>query len=251
MELAAHYSCLKFFKTILETPGVHISHIQQKGLQQQSWLDITEYESCEPGNRRDRSVLMFLSLVEKRVFQDNEASSIFMMPVIKKWVKAKLFVNCPILFLWAIFRCIHVMTFYIVATAGGAEIPRIYTLNEGVVTHDNNTTTTIFNISQHSQMTNCKTFVYFSKMTLPYWVAYFCVQIFGGIVVVFDVVEISINMCKKRYKWRKTPKGTKKCFVNETFYRFVEEFDIKCFKTNLEGISPFCRATDINVFNFW
>ena len=230
LELAAHYSCLKFFKAILETPGVHISHIEQKGIQQQSWLDITEYESFETGNRRDRSVLMFLSLVEKRIFQDNEASNVFMMPVIKKWVKAKLLVNFPILFLWAIFRSIHVMTFYIVATAGGAETPRMYTINQSIVTtRDDNITTTTFNLSHFSRVTNCKTYVYYSKETWSYWVAVACVQVFGAIVVLFDILEVSINMCRKKYRWRKTPKGSKKCFVNETFYRFVQEIRQKMF----------------------
>ena len=220
LELAAHYSCLKFFKSILETPGVHTSCIQQKGIQEQSWIDVTEYESFEKNNRRNRAPLVFLSLVEKRIFQDDQASKLFTSPFIKKWVKAKLLMNSPVLILWAIFRFLHFISFYIAATAGGDETARIFYINENFATKTGfNTTTMTYNVSEIHSLTHCNTYIYFSKRSNKYWLAVISVWTFGSIIVLFDIIELSVNYCRKAYKWSRTPRGRKKYFVNETFYR--------------------------------
>lgn len=221
VELAAHYSCLRFFTAIVETPGVHMSHIEQKGIQQHAWVDVTEYESFGKGCRRDRSPLKFLSLVDKRIFQDEEASQIFTTCMVKKWVRYKLLINSPILLLWTLFRFVHVTAFYIVVTVGKGESPRIETLNNTIITLINNITTTSFNASQISMKTGCNTYIYFSYDSVEYWIAVVVVQICSYIVLLFDVIEFCVNRCKKTHRWRRTPKGRKKCFVNETFYRSV------------------------------
>ncbi len=240
LELAAHFSCLRFFKVLMETPGVHTIQVEQKGIQQQAWLDITDYESFDEGNRRDRSPLFLFSLVEKKIFQDDEASEVFRSPVMKKWMRAKLIMNCPLLLLWILFRITHTIAFYVVATAGGEETPRLL-----LFTH-RDTVTLAANSSNPDEpagshvKTNCSTYIYFPKESGFYWTAVTAVYACGSIVLLFDVTEYIIKRCKNLDRLRKTPKGTKKYFVNETFYRFVG-FVLKTIFSQVTHDSFACR----------
>ena len=65
MELAVNLGCLCLYECMQLTPGVYVTKTLDKGVLKEEWIDVTEYETYEPGHRRVKSPIFLFSFLDK------------------------------------------------------------------------------------------------------------------------------------------------------------------------------------------
>ena len=102
LEMAANLGCLLLFKAIHLTPDVYVQNIIKRGVYIESWIDVTEYESYELGNRRYKAPLRLFAHLDKNVASSGKHGDILHCDLIKVWLEAKS--NCmqiPLILMFA------------------------------------------------------------------------------------------------------------------------------------------------------
>lgn len=115
LEMAAHLGTFLIFHTIFETKGVYLTRESVQGIYTTQWFDVTDYESCHPGNRRNKSPLLSLTLVDKckvgcphaRELLTNSPAGLIM----RKWIDIKMACNRPLTLVWFLIRVINAGVF--------------------------------------------------------------------------------------------------------------------------------------------
>ena len=114
LEFAVHLGCIKLFDAIFNTDGVYLTKDERKGFYNVKEYDITEYESYSCNNRRDRSPMLLLTNVDRKVLTDENAVRILTKGPTDIWANAKLKCNAPFIFIWASLRFLCILCFYVI-----------------------------------------------------------------------------------------------------------------------------------------
>ncbi len=89
MEMAANLGCITLYEAIHLTPDVFVTKIIDKGSFKEEWIDITEYETYEAGNRRNLSPVVILSFLEKQIAFGKTPEDILKCQTINMWMDMK------------------------------------------------------------------------------------------------------------------------------------------------------------------
>ena len=118
VELACHLGVLGLFQDIFQTKGVYVIKEKRLGIFTEQYIDITDYETMDPGNRREKSPLVFLSLLDKSClsFKDKplSPSKLFCVEYMVSWIQGKLKSNYVLIIIWFIWRLFHSLCLMIV-----------------------------------------------------------------------------------------------------------------------------------------
>ena len=115
LELAVHAGCLQIFNAIVNTPGVYLVNRQRKGLKEESWHDIAEYEDgsfCNKATRHSKSPINLLSFSERKVLKSDVSTGILRKGMLKQWARKKFVCNAPFIWIWFCLRLVSVVAFY-------------------------------------------------------------------------------------------------------------------------------------------
>ena len=115
LELAVHAGCLQMFNAIVNTPGVYLVNRKRKGLKEESWYDITEYEDgsvCNKATRHSRSPINLLSFSERKVLKSDVSTGILRKGMLKQWASKKFLCNTPFIWIWFCLRLVSIVAFY-------------------------------------------------------------------------------------------------------------------------------------------
>ena len=102
LEMTANLACLLLFKAILLTPQVYVKKSSKRGIFAERWIDVTEYESHEPGNRRYKAPLKMFAHLDKNVALSGSHGDILKCDLFNLWLKQKtnyLFFPCLLMFI--------------------------------------------------------------------------------------------------------------------------------------------------------
>ena len=115
LELAVHVGCLQMFNAIVNTPGVYLVNRQRKGLKEESWYDITEYEDgsfCNKAARHSKSPINLLSFSERKILKSDVSTDILRKGMLKQWARRKFLCNSPFIWIWFCLRLVSIVAFY-------------------------------------------------------------------------------------------------------------------------------------------
>ena len=115
LELAVHAGCLQMFNAIVNTPDVYLVNRQRKGLKEESWYDITEYEDVnfhQKAARHSKSPINLLSFSERKILKSDVSTGILRKGMLKQWARRKFLCNSPFIWIWFCLRFISVISFY-------------------------------------------------------------------------------------------------------------------------------------------
>ena len=70
LESAAHLGCLLLYENIHLTPSVYVTKTILVGVFKEEWIDVTEYETYDPGHRRYKSPMLIFGYLDKRMISE-------------------------------------------------------------------------------------------------------------------------------------------------------------------------------------
>ncbi len=118
LEVACHLGVLGLFQDIFQTKGVYVVNEKRTGIFTEQFIDVTDYETMGPGNRREKSPLVFLSLLDKSCLSYKDKplspSKLFCVEYIVSWIQSKLKSNYVLIIIWFIWRLFHSLCLMIV-----------------------------------------------------------------------------------------------------------------------------------------
>ncbi len=89
LEMAAKLGCVLLYEAIQLTPKVYVSKTIHIGMTKEEWIDITEYESYEPGNRRRKAPLTMVAHLDKNIAFENKHGDILKCDIVTMWTSKK------------------------------------------------------------------------------------------------------------------------------------------------------------------
>ncbi len=90
LEMAANLGCVLLYEAIQLTPDIYVTKINKRGLIVGQWIDITEYESYEPGSRRAKGPLALFAHSDKEDILSKKHGDIVKCELVMMWLDMKL-----------------------------------------------------------------------------------------------------------------------------------------------------------------
>ena len=90
VEMAANLGCITLYEAIHLSPNVYVTKVIEKGSFTEQWVDVTEYETCDPGNRKYWGLIGIFSFLEKEIVFTGRHGDILKCNIINLWIKQKL-----------------------------------------------------------------------------------------------------------------------------------------------------------------
>ena len=116
LELAVHLGCLCLYECMQLTPGVYVTKTLEKGVFKEEWIDITEYETYEPGNRRTKSPTFIFAFLDKKLLSSPKDKAILESDLVSLWMDKKMKCNKFVMAFWAFCRILYATLFYVYIT---------------------------------------------------------------------------------------------------------------------------------------
>ena len=111
LELAAHLGQMDLFIEIFKEDNIYRYPVRSAGIVTEALYDVTDYETFEPGSRRQVSPLVqFLSRSSYKVLTSTETETLVLHPALLKWMHTKFWINIPGIAIWFIFRFIFCLS---------------------------------------------------------------------------------------------------------------------------------------------
>ena len=118
LELAVNLGTLVLYEAMQLTPGVYVTKTIEKGVFKEEWIDITEYETYDPGHRRAKSPPFLMAFLDKNVLSNPKDVAIVQSDFITSWMDKKMKSTWFIIVFWAFLRIIYAALFFIYITKG-------------------------------------------------------------------------------------------------------------------------------------
>lgn len=216
LECAANDGILGLAKAYLLTRGMYIIREEDRGLATYQWIDVTDYETFDAGNRKEWAPLFCLTLMDKDRLNYPTTAQLFADPVIRKWIKNK--IKCGILpaAFYMVMRCFMVGIFIVIDSDIGD-----IGVNDNNILSSNASDSDIANATNAISSVSCKSFG--SLSLSPY--AKYLLCIFLIIYTVISHAVSFIESCTYRPRnynlLKKSDHGYKNTFVQHSFYRRI------------------------------
>ncbi len=113
LEMAANLGCVLLYEAMHLTPDVYVTRTVEKGPFVEKWIDVTEYESYDAGNRRNNSPMVILAFLDQNIALEKAHGDIVKCDLITTWLDKKL--KCSKLFstIWVLdtllFTCLYML----------------------------------------------------------------------------------------------------------------------------------------------
>lgn len=205
LEYAANNGILGLTRAYLLTPSMYIIREENRGIATYQWIDVTEYESFDEGNRMEWSPLLCLTLLDKDRLKYPSTADFFTDPILTKWIRNKYVCAIIPVLLFILVRCVLIAIFFIVDSD-------MRLLEEYALQNDNSTANTTF----------CTTFQ--SIVLSPVMSRTLCLYLIAhtSCTVLFDIVELLRNYRPRHLcLLRRFDKSFKNIFLQYEFYRRV------------------------------
>ncbi len=118
LEYAVHLGCMLLFECIQLTPGVYVTKTIDKGVFKEEWIDVTEYESYEPGNRRHLSPLLLFTFIDRKAAMNTKVDIVLGNGLLSLWLDKKISSAKWVIVIMFISRMLYAVLFYIFITKG-------------------------------------------------------------------------------------------------------------------------------------
>ena len=118
LEMAAKLGCVLLYESIQATPNVYVSKTIHIGMTKEEWIDITEYESYEKGNRRHKSPMTMFAYLDRNIALGKKHGDILQCDIVKMWMNCKLKSLQTVLCSFVTLSVLLLMSFYLLATRG-------------------------------------------------------------------------------------------------------------------------------------
>ena len=185
LELAVNLGCLCLYECMQLTPGVYVTKTKKKGVFKEEWIDITEYETIETGNRRSKSPLYLHTFLDKTFLRDGNDGAKFVSDLVTLWMNKKFHSVKYILFVIILFVLLDGYAFF-TSISKGSKVTGIETLS---------------NITQR----NCEyTYLFFEgdssmdNLLISYLLFYSCISIIINALAWKDYIRQKFLLQKTR-----------------------------------------------------
>ena len=118
LEQAVNLGTLALYEAMQLTPGVYVTKTIEKGVFKEEWIDITEYETYDPGHRRAKSPPFLMAFLDKNVLSNPKDVAVVQSDFITSWMNKKMKSTWFIIVFWAFLRIIYASMFFIYITKG-------------------------------------------------------------------------------------------------------------------------------------
>ena len=222
LEFAVNLACIKMFNAILNTEHVYLVSTETKGFYNIKEYDVTDYETFRCKNRRDRSPLLLLSLVDRKVLRDDTAVQIITKGLLQKWTRAKLICSAPFVVIWAALRLFCMFCFYLIlGTDISGEVFAVV-FDEGV-----NLKEYLDNVTQHlanSTNVTCDITDWYGAYEDPegFIAALAYVLLYCTFSVSGDIIEGLLSLCKNWNRWKMCFGKKKDLITSALYYRMCQ-----------------------------
>ena len=114
LEFAALHGCVDMAAAIMQTKGVYLIKEEHVGYNVVQYFDVSDYELFDDGvpPRFYTSPLALLMLSETSRINDIGSDTILNEPGLKLWMRSKIMINWPFVFVWFIIRLCYVGLFF-------------------------------------------------------------------------------------------------------------------------------------------
>ena len=114
LEFAFLYACNYMVDIIMQTKGVYLIKEEYVGYNVVQYFDVSDYEMFGDGlpSRFFRSPLHFLIFAEKSRLEMIGSGAVFNDPMLQSWIRAKIIMNWPFVFIWFLFRFFFIGLFF-------------------------------------------------------------------------------------------------------------------------------------------
>ncbi len=208
LELSARLCTFNVFRKIFDTEGVYVWTKGRLGAHICCWFDVTDYESWDKCERRNRSPLKMLTLIEKEHLINVQQAKLHYHPAIRRWINAVISTNVPYLAIWFLIRILYTVLIFLCATADYSE-NMIWNVVNGTV-----------DITQKTG-NPCPEPLFVVKKFI-YNILIFTVIGYSCMIVFFDITDTFIYYLRR--KWRNEERcyhafGSRNFVVRTRFYR--------------------------------
>ena len=114
LEFAALYTCSYMVDIIMQTKGVYLIKEEHVGYNVVQYFDVSDYELFDGGlpPRFFNSPLHFLIFAEMSRLEMIGSNVVFDDPMLQSWIRAKIIMNWPFVFIWFLFRIFFIGLFF-------------------------------------------------------------------------------------------------------------------------------------------
>jgi hypothetical protein len=216
LECAANDGILGLAKAYLLTRGMYIIREEDRGLATYQWIDVTDYETFDAGNRKEWAPLFCLTLMDKDRLNYPTTAQLFADPVIRKWIKNK--IKCGILpaAFYMVMRCFMVGIFIVIDSDIGD-----IGVNDNNILSSNASDSNIANVTNAISSVSCKSFQ--SVSLSPHVRFVLCVYLimYATLVQVACLIESFTFHPRNLKLLKRSDHGKKDLFVNYSFYHIM------------------------------
>lgn len=213
LECAANDGILGLAKAYLLTRGMYIIREEDRGLATYQWIDVTDYETFDAGNRKEWAPLFCLTLMDKDRLNYPTTAQLFADPVIRKWIKNK--IKCGILpaVVNMVMRCFMVGIFIVIDSDIG--------VNDNNILSSNVSDSDIANAANTNSSVSCKSFEGLSLSPHAKYLLCICLIMHSVMSHAVSFIESCTYRPRNYNLPRMTDRGYKNMFVQHSFYRRV------------------------------
>ncbi len=227
LEFAIHLGCLGMFEAIFETQDVYLVKKERKGFYDFIEYDISEYEGvgCDIRNRRHKSPMLLLAVIDKRVLKNKKAVEILSRGPLADWVGAKVNINFLFVFTWAIIRLLVVVCFYFVISVNVPWKDLIDMIIDFIKT-SGDLDETLSNVTESVENQTCEVIDWYGGISRPkvLYGAILYMLVYSICAVVYDVFEGFVSIFYNWAKWRAAFGKSKDLVASTSFYRICQLF---------------------------
>ena len=131
LELAAHMGCQLLYENMQLTSGVYVTKTIKKGVFKEEWIDVTEYETYDPGHRRYKSPMLIFSYLDKRRTSESNHRNIHQSDLVTLWSRKKMSSVKGVILFWILTRTLYGAIFFNYITRGQIGNPLNSTNSKG------------------------------------------------------------------------------------------------------------------------
>ncbi len=218
VEMAANFGSINLYETIHLTPDVYVTKTIVTGSFKEEWIDITEYETYEPGNRRLWSPLNAFAFLEKHGTFTKTHGDIVKCTTVNLWMEKKYrSIRVPLV-VSIVFAMFAIFSYVVIVTNGMAL---------GHELKDNLSKISNTTICSTSSQMNTHNYLYFKLPFVPSLALVVFMFIYYTLMALLELKYIFGQSKEDKRRERlflRSLSGKKDLIVTHRFYQYFDIF---------------------------
>lgn len=221
LEMAAQVGAFQMMRAVMATEGVYLARSYISGMYEHRWYDITEYETHTDMNRRSKSPILFIALLDKSRLAHCSTQDMFRWQVIQNWINSKTSCNMAYITVWCLWRILYVFVLYIQDSDNGVSV-RHWKVSQPALNSSALNSSALNSWALNSSSSQCVPYMYFQTNMEAVLCMNAYLSLHSLCILLFDLYEVVKGNYRKMRWLTHDLESPKELVVHLVFYRAMQ-----------------------------